>query len=158
MEDEQKERDTFGQELTEVFSRIISLGGFKARIEMQRRDENEYYINARTRRSDGLLIGRSGDTLRSLQMVIQAILQHRHNRIPEIIVDVGGYKRRRENFLRKKALAIAKIVLETGREMALDPLTDKERKVVEQALSERDDVRFYTIGTGYRKNVIVAPS
>lgn len=157
MAEEQRERDPFGEELAEVFSRIVSLAGFKARVEWHRRDENEYYINARTRRSDGLLIGRSGETLRALQMVVQAILQTRHQSVPELIVDVGGYKRRRENFLRKKALAIAKIVLETGREMAFDPLTDKERKIVERALSEREDVRYYTIGTGYRKNLIVAP-
>lgn len=84
-------------------------------------------------------------------------MQRRYNRLPTIIVDVGGYKQRRENFLRKKALAIAKIVLDTGREMALDPLTDKERKIVAQALSEMKTVRHYTIGSGYRKNVIIAP-
>jgi len=114
-------------------------------------------VNARTRRSDGLLIGRAGETLRSLQAVVQAILQHRHNKIPGIIVDIGGYKQRRENFLRKKTLAIAKIVRDTGKEMAFDPLTDKERKIVERTLSQQEDIRFYTIGTGYRKNVIIAP-
>lgn len=135
----------------------MSLAGFRARVEWHKRDENDYYINVRTRRSDGLLIGRAGETLRSLQLVVQSILQHRHSRPPNIVVDVGGYKQRRENFLKKKAMAIAKIVLETGREMALDPLTDKERKLVEVALDGREEIRYYTIGTGYRKNVIIAP-
>lgn len=73
------------------------------------------------------------------------------------MVDVGGYRQRRENFLRKKAMAISKIVKETGREMMLDPLTDKERKIVEKTLADIEGVRSYTIGTGYRKNVIIAP-
>jgi spoIIIJ-associated protein len=157
MADQETKGDPFGEELTEVLSKIISLAGFRARYEWRKRSENEYYVNARTRHSDGLLIGRAGETLRAIQQLVQSILQHRHDRIPNIVVDVGGYKHRRENFLRKKATAIAKIVLETGREMALDPLTDKERKIVEQALAEMDGVRHYTVGSGYRKNVIIAP-
>lgn len=76
--------------------------------------------------------------------------------MPTIIIDVGGYKQRRENFLRKKAQAIAKIVSESGREMMFDPLTDKERRIVEQTITEIEGVRCYTIGSGYRKNVIIA--
>jgi len=111
----------------------------------------------RTRRWDGLLIGRAGATLRSLQQVVHAILQRRYPKMPAVIVDVGGYKQRRENFLRKKAMAIARIVKESGHEMMFDPLTDKERRIVEQALAGIEGVRSYTIGTGYRKNVIIAP-
>ncbi|MBD3285652.1 hypothetical protein GF359_04265 [candidate division WOR-3 bacterium] len=157
MAEDSNERDTFGEELFEVLSKIINLAGFRARVEWRKRGDNDYYINVRTRRSDGLLIGRAGETLRSLQMIVTAILQRRYSRLPSTVVDVGGYKQRRENFLRKKAMAIAKIVLETGREMALDPLTDKERRLVEQALDEKPEIRYYTIGTGYRKNVIIAP-
>ena len=150
-------RDNFGEELAEVLSKIVNLAGFRARVEWRKRGDNDYYINVRTRRSDGLLIGRAGETLRALQMITISILQRNHSRLPSIVIDVGGYKQRRENFLRKKAMAIAKIVTETGREMALDPLTDKERRLVEQALDENPDIRYYTIGTGYRKNVIIAP-
>lgn len=157
MAEEQNQRDSFGEELAEVLSKIVSLGGFRARIEWRRREESEYYANVRTRRWDGLLIGRSGETLRALQLVVQSILQHRYSRMPTVVVDVGGYRQRRENFLRKKAMAISKIVKETGREMMLDPLTDKERKIVEKTLAGIEGVRSYTIGTGYRKNVIIAP-
>ncbi|TET22642.1 MAG: hypothetical protein E3J71_05120 [Candidatus Stahlbacteria bacterium] len=151
------QQDAFGEKLAEVLSQIVSLAGFRARIEWRKRSENEYYVNARTRRWDGLLIGRLGETLRALQLVVQSILQHRYGKTPNVIVDVGGYKQRRENFLRKKSMAIAKIVKETGREMMLDPLTDKERKLAEQTLAGIEGVRSYTIGTGYRKNVIIAP-
>jgi spoIIIJ-associated protein len=75
----------------------------------------------------------------------------------KILVDVGGYRMRRNNFLRKKAEAIAHIVLQTGREMALDPLTKKEQQIVESKLSEIKGVKVYTIGKGVSKNVIIAP-
>jgi predicted RNA-binding protein Jag len=63
---------------------------------------------------------------------------------------------RRNNFLKKKAEAIAHIVLQTGREMALDPLTKKEQQVVENRLAEMKGVKIYTIGKGVSKNVIIA--
>ncbi|MBA7547055.1 hypothetical protein ES705_39457 [subsurface metagenome] len=62
------------------------------------------------------------------------------------------------NFLRKKAEAIACIVLQTGREMALDPLTKKEQQIVESKLSEIKGVKIYAIGKGVSKNVIIAPN
>lgn len=156
MAEQEAQRDSFGEELAEVLSKIVSLAGFRGRIEWRKRDDSEYYVNVRTRRWDGLLIGRAGENLRALQLLVHSILQRRHAKIPAVIVDVGNYKQRRENFLRKKSMAIAKVVKETGREMMLDPLTDKERKLVEQTLAGIDGVRSYTIGTGYRKNVIIA--
>ena len=65
---------------------------------------------------------------------------------------------RRTNFLKKKAEAIARIVLQTGREMALDPLTKREQQIVETKLSEIKGVKLYSIGKGASKNVIIAPN
>ena len=50
------------------------------------------------------------------------------------MVDVGGYRLRRESFLSKKAEAVARIVLETRREMSLDLLTEKEMEIIVEHL------------------------
>ncbi len=105
--------------------------------------------------SDGLLIGRKGETLAAIQHIVLRIMRRSYPDI-KILIDVGGYRMRRENFLRRKTEAIARIVQTTGREMALDPLTEKERQVVESTLAGIPGVRFYTIGTGMRQNVIIA--
>lgn len=159
MAEQETGRDSFGEELSEILGQVVRLAGFRARIEYAKRGGGEYYANVRSKRSDGLLIGRSGETLRALQMIVNSILQHRHKNqgIPNIIVDVGGYKKRREDFLQKKALAVAKIVQETGREMSLDPLTEKEMGIVKEALAKLGNIRVHTVGSGYRKNVIIAP-
>lgn len=148
--------DEVGEEIRTILTRIIEYSGVRGKVELKC-GEGSYYANIRTRFSDGLLIGRRGETLRALQYLVRAILRRHRPNPPKVMVDVGGYRLRRENFLRKKALAIARIVLETRREMALDPMTDRERGVVEEALTQVPDVRSYTIGTGARKNVIVAP-
>jgi len=144
-------------EIADILGKITDYAGFRVKLELKPTDDG-YYVNIRTRSSDGIIIGKRGETLRSLQYLLKAILKRRHPDFQRITLDVGGYRLRRENFLRKKALAIAKIVLETRREMALDPLTDKERTMVEEVLRPLTGIRSYTIGSGIRKNVIVAPT
>lgn len=149
--------DPVGSAITETLQGILDRAGIKGKLELQKEPDG-YYVNIHTRASDGLLIGKRGETLRSLQYLVKIIVRRRFGEVSRITLDVGGYRMRRENFLRKKAVAIARIVLETRREMALDPLTDKEREAVEQALTAVPGVRTYTIGSGVRKNVIVAPA
>jgi len=95
--------------------------------------------------------------MRSLQYVVRMIVKKHYPDVPTVTVDVSGYLARRENFLSKKATAVARIVVETRREMALDMLTEKEMETVEHALEAVPGVRVYALGTGMRRNVIIAP-
>jgi spoIIIJ-associated protein len=144
------------QHLLELTSFILASCGFKPNIAITR-DEKGLYLNIKTRHTDAILIGKKGETLWALQYLISRLMKRFHPNL-KILVDVGGYRNRRNNFLKKKAEAIARIVLETGREMALDPLTKKEQQIVEGKLSEIKGVKIYTIGKGVSKNVIIAPS
>lgn len=144
------------QHLTELASFILSSCGFKPNVTVSK-DDKGLYLNIKTKRTDAILIGKKGETLWSLQYLISRLMKRFHPNL-KILVDVGGYRMRRNNFLRKKAEAIAHIVLQTGREMALDPLTKKEQQIVEHKLEEIKGVKIYTIGKGVSKNVIIAPS
>ena len=144
------------QHLSELASFILSSCGFKPNVSITK-DDKGLYLNIKTKRTDAILIGKKGETLWSLQYLISRLMKRFHPNL-KILVDVGGYRMRRNNFLRKKAEAIAHIVLQTGREMALDPLTKKEQQIVESKLQEIKGVKIYTIGKGVSKNVIIAPS
>jgi spoIIIJ-associated protein len=144
------------QHLSELASFILSSCGFKPNVTISK-DDKGLYLNIKTKRTDAILIGKKGETLWSLQYLISRLMKRFHPNL-KILVDVGGYRMRRNNFLRKKAEAIAHIVLQTGREMALDPLTKKEQQIVENKLEEIKGVKIYTIGKGVSKNVIIAPS
>ena len=134
---------------------ILASCGFKPNINIAK-DEKGLYLNIKTKRTDAILIGKKGETLWALQYLISRLMKRFHPNL-KILVDVGGYRMRRNNFLKKKAEAVARIVLQTGREMALDPLTKKEQQIVEAKLSEIKGVKVYTIGKGVSKNVIIAP-
>lgn len=144
------------QHLSELASFILTSCGFKPNITVTK-DDKGLYLNIKTKRTDAILIGKKGETLWSLQYLISRLMKRFHPNL-KILVDVGGYRMRRNNFLKKKAEAIARIVLQTGREMALDPLTKKEQQVVESRLAVIKGVKIYTIGKGVSKNVIIAPN
>lgn len=144
------------QHLFELASFILTSCGFKPNIAVTK-DDKGLYLNIKTKRTDAILIGKKGETLWSLQYLISRLMKRFHPNL-KILVDVGGYRMRRNNFLKKKAEAIAHIVLQTGREMALDPLTKKEQQVVQSRLAEIKGVKIYMIGKGVSKNVIIAPN
>lgn len=141
----------------EVLDALVSGIGVRARLDIEKQ-QTGYYANIRAKHSNGLLIGRRGMTLRAIQYLTKLIVKQAYPEVPPIMVDVGGYRLRREDFLRKKATAVARIVLETNREMALDLLNEKEMEVVEEALEGMAGIRVYAVGTGPRKNVIIAPA
>lgn len=144
------------QHLLEVTKFILECCGFKPNINITK-DEKGFYVNIRTRHADAILIGKKGETLWALQYIITRLMKRFHPNL-KILIDVSGYRMRRTNFLKKKAEAIARIVLQTGREMALDPLTKREQQIVETKLSEIKGVKLYSIGKGASKNVIIAPN
>jgi spoIIIJ-associated protein len=144
------------QHLYELTNFLLTSCGFKPTITITK-DDRGFYVNIKTRHTDAILIGKKGETLWALQYLISRLVKRFYPNL-KILVDVSGYRMRRTNFLKKKAEAIARIVLQTGREMALDPLTKREQQIVEHKLSEIKGVKLYTIGKGVSKNVIIAPN
>jgi spoIIIJ-associated protein len=135
---------------------LLSSLGFRANIAVTK-DDQGFMISIKTRPSDTALIGRNGETLWSLQYLISRLAKRFYSNI-KILVDVNGYRMKRNNFLKKKAEAIARIVMQTRREMALDPLTRREEKIVLNTLNEIKGVKIYSIGKGVNRNLIIAPS
>lgn len=144
------------QHLLELTKYILESCGFKPNLSITK-DDKGFYLNIKTRHADAILIGKKGETLWALQYIITRLMKRFHPNL-KILVDVSGYRMRRTNFLKKKAEAIAQIVLQTGREMALEPLTKREKQIVESRLSEIKGVKLYSIGKGASMNVIIAPS
>ncbi len=94
----------------------------------------------------GALIGRRGETLRDLQFMTRLITSRRIGVWPNLVVDVEGYKTRREESLRALARRVADQVRSSGQPMALEPMPAYERRIIHLAL--RDDPDVYTESTG----------
>lgn len=129
--------------------------GIRARVDVELHPEG-YYANIRARRSSGIVIGRHGATLEAIGHIVRLIAARLYPNVPPIIIDIAGYRQRRASFLRMKTEAIARIVLEGGREMALEPLTFEEMEIVEDELKKIPGVRAHAVGDGSPRNVIIS--
>ena len=118
------------------------------------RGEDAYEIDLETSDSDGLLIGRGGDTLKSLQHLISRMVGHRDENV-RIRVDVAGYRKRRHEQLSRKARDLAERALSSGRDMMTEPLPADERRIVHLALAEDNRVETRAIGEGQVKRVAI---
>ncbi|MDP7470645.1 MAG: RNA-binding cell elongation regulator Jag/EloR [Dehalococcoidia bacterium] len=103
----------------------------------------------------GLLIGRQGQTLASLQFLLNLMVARRaKSRLP-IIVDVEGYKRRRYEALNALAFRFADEVRKTGQPATLEPMPAFERRLVHLALSSFPDIITESTGTGMSRKVVI---
>lgn len=105
----------------------------------------------------GVLIGRRGETLATLQYVLNLIMRRRtHSRIT-FAVDVEGYRQRREIALRDLAHRLADRVRASGQSVTLEPMPASERRLVHLALADDPDVLTVSIGEGEARKVAITP-
>ena len=104
----------------------------------------------------GILIGRRGQTLDSLQYIVRLIVgQQTEERLP-MIIDVEGYKRQRCESLRALARRMAGQVKVSGESFALEPMAAFERRVIHLALADRPDVTTESTGLGEARKVVIS--
>jgi len=106
----------------------------------------------------GLLIGRRGQTLASLQYLLNLICARRIGKRVAFGVDVDGYRRRREESLVTMAQRTASRVRSSGRSMTLEPMPPSERRIIHLALADDPDIVTVSIGEGEERKVAVTPS
>jgi spoIIIJ-associated protein len=105
----------------------------------------------------GILIGRRGQTLSSLQYILRLIVGHQTQTWMPIIVDAEGYKQRRHDALKALALRMADHVKTRGAPFTLEPMPAYERRIVHLALADHNAVYTESIGEGESRKVVIRP-
>lgn len=106
----------------------------------------------------GKIIGRAGRTLAALEYITNAVINRDEESHVRVSIDVGGYKRRRDERLRGEALKAAARVRKTGHAVELDAMSAAERRVVHMALADEPDVMSESSGEGKNRRVVVKPT
>ncbi len=104
----------------------------------------------------GILIGRRGDTLDSLQFLLNLVINDKNGIKVKGIVDIENYRAKREETLIGLSHKLAAKARKTGQKVVLEPMNPQERRIIHMALQNDRRVSTYSEGEEpYRKVVIV---
>ncbi|MDR1796075.1 MAG: protein jag [Clostridiales Family XIII bacterium] len=105
-----------------------------------------------------MVIGKRGQTLDSLQYLANLVANKDNEDYKRVVIDVEGYRSRREKTLEELAVKLAKKVLKTGRNARLEPMNPYERKVIHATLQHVDGVMTKSEGEEPYRRVIIEKS
>ena len=127
-------------------------------VQWQRRDTSEGVVYDLIGDNLGILIGKHGQTLDSLQYLVNLTANrgNAENRV-HIILDIEGYRARREETLMRLAGHLAEKACRIGDEVHLEPMNRHERKIIHMALQDNRRVSTYSAGDEPRRYVVIAP-
>ena len=103
-----------------------------------------------------LLIGRRGETLASLQLLVSLIVSKQTGNRERIIIDAERYRERREQNLRSMAARIADQVRHSGHPIMLEAMPPNERRIIHMVLAETSDIATESTGEGDQRRVVVS--
>ena len=151
----EKERGTL-EEAKGVLEELLRLMEVPGTVEVATGGET---ARLNVRGSDlGVLIGRRGEKLASLQHIVNLIVAKKEGEYHRIAVDVENYRGRREEQLRDVADRAAKRVLQTGKIIQLEPMPAIERRIVHMALVENAKVRTQSVGVEPNRRIVILPA
>jgi len=105
-----------------------------------------------------ILIGRKAETLNALQFITRMIVGKEVGQSAHILVDVEGYRARREQSLRRLARQMAEQAVKSGRKQILEPMPPNERRVIHIELRDNPEVETESVDQEPRRKVVISPT
>lgn len=104
---------------------------------------------------NSLLIGRSAETLRSLQYIVSTALRNQDATFTRVNIDIADYKKQRADKVAKQAREWIEEVRKTGDSKIVN-LNPADRRIVHRVASEYSDIRTFSEGEGYDRRLTIA--
>jgi spoIIIJ-associated protein len=104
------------------------------------------------------IIGKHGTTLVAIQHILKLLVRSKTDEHINFSVDVNGYRRQQDDYIRNLAREVAQEVVINGRASTLEPMNGYERRLVHLELEKNDLVKTESIGEGEDRKVIISPS
>ncbi|HIE12446.1 MAG TPA: protein jag [Desulfotomaculum sp.] len=148
-------KDSLGERAGVLVKKIITSMGLDGNVvvhENERRIEIE--INGDRM---GALIGRRGETLNALQYLVGLAVNRSEGERKRVQIDVGGYRKKRDETLRELAMKLADKAKQRGRSVALEPMNPHERRVIHMALKSRNDIYTFSEGEEPFRKIVISP-
>lgn len=145
-------------QVDEAANGLLTLMGTKAKARVYEDKENEAIrVDIETEDETGLLIGRHGETLASIETALGMMIRQSAGEWVRIIVNVGDWRERQEDHLKEIAEQAMERAIQTGEPQPIYNLTPAQRRIVHLALSESKDVETESVGEGLERYLVVKP-
>lgn len=138
-----------------VTSSLLDVMGFRATV-TGREEASQVHVSV-TGPELAPLIGRRGQTLDALDLLVNLIVAHRQGRRVPVVVDVERYRERRVETLQDMARRFAERVRRTGRPLALKPMSAAERRIIHTTLAGDGSVATHSEGEEPDRRVVITP-
>ena len=118
--------------------------------------EGDIYLEVRGDKR-GILIGKHGHTLDSLQFLINRMVNKRLKEPVRVILDINDYRKRRADNLKKMAVRLGEKVKTVGHGLTIGPFNAHDRRIIHIALKEDPLLRTESLGEGETKRIKILP-
>ena len=158
-DDENEEEDRMidvEDKSVEFVAEILSGIGIHGKLDSYHQD-NAVYIEV-TGQDCGHAIGRGGDTLDAISYLTSLVANKDRQERVHIHLDIGGYRKRREDVIVERARKTANRVLRYGRALSLDPMNPAERRTVHFALQSIEGIETHSEGSEPERRIVITPN
>ncbi len=139
----------------EYLKELIEGLGLEVNFEIQKKDEVnilKIYSNR-----NAILIGKNGQTLRALEILVKQMLQAKYNINFKVILDVENYRQKRQRNLEFLAKKTAKEVARTKVEVHMDNMNAYERRIIHNVLTDFKGVKTESEGEEPNRHIVIKP-
>lgn len=142
--------------VSEILENILSLLSLVGSFEVTEKEE-AVFVTIDTQDA-GKLIGHQGETLSSLQLLVNQILSKQSDEYKRVIIDVSDWRKGKEADLEVRARRWAEQVKTEDKTLELDPMPAWQRRIVHLVIEGIDGVATESIGEGLERHLIIKPS
>ena len=143
-------------EATQALQNILDKMGLLAIAELVTEAEGDVKVAVKGE-DMGRIIGKEGAMLKSLEIVVGAIVRRATGVMTRVHIDAGGYMDKREKSLQRLAAEVAEEVEKTGVEKVLPYMEASDRRMIHLFIQDNPKVKSYSTGEGKDRRMVIAP-
>lgn len=144
--------------IKETVEELLKKMGYKeAAVEIKEQEHPSALMVSVQVDDAGQLIGQSGSNLNDFQRILRLLVARKEMGSPLFLVDINGYRAKREQFLKELGQEMAEQVIKTQKSVMLQPMSSYERRIIHLELAERPGIVTESIGEEPERRVIIRP-
>lgn len=147
-------KETSGDKAKTFLIDVLDKMNIQAQVDVQ--EEEDSILLKVSGKDIGIIIGRRGETLDSLQYLTSLVVNKDSDEYKRIVIDMENYRQKREETLVKLANRLADRVIKYKKTITLEPMNPYERRIIHSTLQNNKYVETYSSGEEPNRRVVIA--